>query len=84
MLGVIAAGAAAVAWAATVPMTQGGRMDAVRAPAGGAPAQEPDTADSLVADVLRRPLFRPRPAPVAKRLTCRQAKPSAGHRVAPE
>jgi hypothetical protein len=59
LLGVIAAGAAAAAWAATVPITQEGRMDAMRAPAARAPAPRPDSADGLVADALRRPLFRP-------------------------
>jgi hypothetical protein len=59
VLGVIAAGAAAVAWAGTVPITQEGPMDAVRAPASRAPAPRLDAADSLVANALRRPLFRP-------------------------
>ena len=59
VLGVIAAGVAAVAWAATVPITQEGRMDAARASAARAPAPRPDTGDGLVADALRRPLFRP-------------------------
>jgi len=65
VLAAIAAGAAAVAWAATVPMTQEGRMDAVRAPAAQVPAPRPDTADGLVADALRRPLFRPARRPAA-------------------
>jgi hypothetical protein len=65
MLGVIAGGAAAVAWAATVPITQEGRMDAEQAPAARAPAPPPDTADSLLADALRRPLFRPGRRPAA-------------------
>lgn len=34
-------------------------MDAERAPAARAPAPQPDTADGLMADALRRPLFRP-------------------------
>jgi hypothetical protein len=65
VLGLIAAGAVAVAWAATVPITQEGRMDAVRAPVARAPSPRPDTADSLVADALRRPLFRPARRPAA-------------------
>ena len=65
LLGVVAAGAAAVAWAATVPITEEGRMDAVRAPAARAPMPRPDTADGLVAEARRRPLFRPARRPAA-------------------
>jgi hypothetical protein len=65
VLGLIAAGAAAIAWAATVPITEEGRMDAVRAPAARLAAPPPDTADGLMADALRRPLFRPARRPAA-------------------
>jgi hypothetical protein len=65
MICIIAAGAAAGVWAATVPITQEGRMDAVRTPAGRATAHRPDAADSLVANAFRRPLFRPGRRPAA-------------------
>jgi hypothetical protein len=65
VLGVIATGVAAVAWAATVPITEEGRMDAAWAPAVRAPAPRPDSANGLMADALRRPLFRPARRPAA-------------------
>jgi hypothetical protein len=84
MLGVIAAGAAAVAWAATVPITQEGRMDAVRAPAARAPAPRPDTADSLLAMARRRPLFRPARRPAAVGFDpARQAEAVSGENAPP-
>ena len=84
MLGVIAAGAAAVVWAATVPITQEGRMDAERAPAARVPAPRPDTADSLLADALRRPLFRPARRPAAVRFDpARSAETATGESTPP-
>jgi hypothetical protein len=66
VLALIAAGAAAVVPAATVPIIQGGRMDSVRASAAPWRAREPDSAvDNLVAEALRRPLFRPARRPAA-------------------
>jgi hypothetical protein len=66
VLALIAAGAAAVVRAATVPIIQGERMDSVRASAAPWRAPEPDSAvDGLVAEALRRPLFRPARRPAA-------------------
>ena len=83
VLGVIAAGAAAVAWAATVPITEEGRMDAARAPAARLAAPPPDTADSLMADALRRPLFRPARRPAAVGFDPARSAAAASNESAP-
>ena len=66
LLALIAAGAAAAVRAATVPITQGGPMEPARSSGARPPAPASDAeADNLVAEALRRPLFRPGRRPAA-------------------